>query len=114
MVRPDYVEGNPKIATAVAHAISRGGALFQTKPEAAKSALRSHRLFTPEKLSNEVFELSYAMVANAMPKWGNMDSKGWQKVVNFSIGSGIIKDPAKAPSVEEGVMWTNKYVGKAP
>ncbi len=37
MVRPDYVEANPKIATAVARAISRGGALFRTNPEAAKS-----------------------------------------------------------------------------
>ncbi len=114
MVRPDYAEKNPKIATAVARAISRGGALFRTKPEAAKAALRGHRLFNPQKLSDEVFELSYGMVANAMPSWGNMDSKGWQKVINFAIGSGIVKDPAKAPSAEEGVLWTNKYVGKAP
>jgi ABC-type nitrate/sulfonate/bicarbonate transport system substrate-binding protein len=112
MVRPDYVEANPKIATAVARAISRGGALFRTKPEAAKAALRAHRLFTPEKLDNAVFELSYSTVANAMPPWGDMNSKGWQKVINFAAGSGIIKDPAKTPSVEEGVLWTNKYVGK--
>ena len=114
MVRPDYVEANPKIATAVARAISRGGALFHTKPEAAKAALRAHRLFTPDKLSNDVFELSYSMVANAMPSWGNMDAKGWQKVINFATGSGIIKDPSKAPSAAEGVLWTNKYVGKGP
>src|SRR5258706_1430173 len=31
MVRPDYVEANPKIAMAVARAISRGGALFHSK-----------------------------------------------------------------------------------
>jgi NitT/TauT family transport system substrate-binding protein len=112
MARPDYVEANPKIAIAVARAISRGGALFHTKPEAAKAALRSYRLFTPEKLSNEVFELSYSMVANAMPAWGNMNPEGWQKVINFSTGAGIIKDPSKAPSNKEGVLWTNKYVGK--
>src|SRR4249919_3290048 len=34
MVRPDYLEANPKIATAVARAISRGGALFHTHPDA--------------------------------------------------------------------------------
>src|SRR5712692_876665 len=107
MVRPDYVEANPKIATAVARAISRGGALFRSNPEAAKSALRAHRLFTPEKLDNAVFELSYSMVANAMPAWGDMNSKGWQKVINFAAGSGIIKDPSKTPSAEEGVLWTN-------
>jgi NitT/TauT family transport system substrate-binding protein len=112
MVRPDYVEANPKIATAVARAISRGGALFRTKSEAAKAALRSHRLFTPDKLDNAVFELSYAMVANAMPAWGDMNSKGWQKVINFAAGSGIIKDPSKTPSAEEGALWTNKFVGK--
>jgi len=114
MARPDYAAANPKIATAVARAISRGGALFHTKPEAAKSALRSHRLFTKDKLNDEVFELSYSMVADAMPRWGDMNAKGWQKVINFSIGSGIVKDPSKAPSPEEGIMWTNKYVGKAP
>ncbi len=114
MVRPDYAAANPKIATAVARAISRGGALFHSKPEAAKAALRAHRLFTKEKLSDQVFELSYSMVADAMPRWGDMNAKGWQKVINFSIGSGIVKDPSKAPSPEEGVMWTNKYVGKAP
>ena len=112
MVRPDYAEANPKIATAVARAISRGGALFRTNAEAAKAALRAHRLFVPEKLDNAVFELSYSTVANAMPAWGDMNSKGWQKVINFAAGSGIIKDPAKTPSVEEGVLWTNKYVGK--
>jgi len=114
MVRPDYVEANPKIATAVARAISRGGALFRTSPEAAKSALRSHRLYTKDKLADDVFELSYNMVANAMPAWGNMTAEGWQKVINFSAGSGIIKDMSKAPSAKEGVLWTNKYVGKAP
>jgi len=112
MVRPDYVEANPKIATAVARAISRGGALFHSKPEAAKSALRAHRLFTPEKLENAVFELSYSTVVNAMPAWGDMNSKGWQKVINFASGAGIIKDPSKTPSANEGVLWTNKYVGK--
>jgi NitT/TauT family transport system substrate-binding protein len=112
MVRPDYVEANPKIATAVARAISRGGALFRTKPEAAKAALRAHRLFTPEKLDNAVFELSYSTVANAMPPWGDMNSKGWQKVINFATGAGIVKDPSKTPSAEEGVLWTNKFVGK--
>jgi NitT/TauT family transport system substrate-binding protein len=112
MVRPDYVEANPKIAMAVARAISRGGALFRSNPEAAKAALRSYKLFT--KLPDDVFELSYNMVANAMPPWGNMTSEGWQKVINFSAGAGIIKDPAKAPSAAEGVLWTNKYVGKAP
>src|SRR5213593_2345232 len=90
MVRPDYVEANPKIATAVARAISRGGALFRTKPEAAKAALRNHRLFNAKALSDEVFNLALSMVADAMPSWGDMNAKGWQKVINFSIGSGIV------------------------
>jgi ABC-type nitrate/sulfonate/bicarbonate transport system substrate-binding protein len=114
MVRPDYVEANPKIATAVARAISRGGALFRTKPEAAKAALRAHRLFTPDKLDNAVFELSYSTVVNAMPAWGTMNAAGWQKVINFATGAGIVKDLSQAPSNKEGVLWTNKYVGKAP
>jgi ABC-type nitrate/sulfonate/bicarbonate transport system substrate-binding protein len=112
MVRPDYVEANPKIAMAVARAISRGGALFHSKPEEAKAALRSHRLSTKDKLPDDVFELSYNMVANAMPAWGTMSAAGWQKVINFAAGSGIVKDLSQAPSSKEGVLWTNKYVGK--
>jgi ABC-type nitrate/sulfonate/bicarbonate transport system substrate-binding protein len=112
MVRPDYVEANPKIAMAVARAISRGGALFRSKPEEAKAALRSHRLSTKEKLPDDVFELSYNMVANAMPPWGTMSAAGWQKVINFATGAGIVKDLSQAPSNKEGVLWTNKYVGK--
>src|ERR1043166_339318 len=112
MARPDYVEANPKIAMAVARAISRGGALFHSKPEDAKAALRSHRLSTKDKLPDDLFELSYNMVANAMPAWGNMSTAGWQKVINFSTGSGIVKNLADAPSNKEGVLWTNKYVGK--
>jgi ABC-type nitrate/sulfonate/bicarbonate transport system substrate-binding protein len=111
MTRPDYVEANPKIATAVARAISRGGALFHSKPEEAKAALRSHRLSTKDKLADDVFELSYNMVAGAMPAWGNMSPAGWQKVINFATGAGIVKE-AQAPSNKEGVLWTNKYVGK--
>src|SRR5262244_570528 len=68
MVRPDYVQANPKIAMAVSRAISRGGALFHSKPEEAKAALRSHRLGA--KLDASVFDLSYNMVAGAMPSWG--------------------------------------------
>jgi len=109
MARPDYVAANPKIAMAVSRAISRGGALFHSKPEEAKAALRAHRLGV--KLSNDVFELSYNMVAGAMPPWGNMTAEGWQKVINFSTGAGIVKQ-AQAPSNKEGVLWTNKYVGK--
>lgn len=110
MVRPDYVEANPKIAMAVSRAISRGGALFRTKPEEAKSALRSHRLFT--KLEPAVFDLSYSTVVNAMPTWGTMNAAGWQKVINFATGAGIVKDLSQAPSNKEGVLWTNKYVGQ--
>jgi len=112
MVRPDYVEANPKIAMAVSRAISRGGALFRNKPEEAKAALRSHRLYTKDKLADEVFELSYSTVANAMPPWGTMSAAGWQKVINFATGAGIVKDLSQAPSNKEGVLWTNKYVGK--
>jgi ABC-type nitrate/sulfonate/bicarbonate transport system substrate-binding protein len=112
MVRPDYVEANPKIAMAVARAISRGGALFRSNPEAAKTALRNHRLYTKDKLADDVFELSYSTVANAMPPWGTMSAAGWQKVINFSTGAGIVKNLAQAPSNKEGVLWTNKYVGK--
>jgi ABC-type nitrate/sulfonate/bicarbonate transport system substrate-binding protein len=109
MVRPDYVEANPKIAMAVSRAISRGGALFRNKPEEAKAALRAHRLSV--KLTEDVFNLSHNMVAGAMPPWGTMTTAGWQKVINFATGAGIVKE-AQAPSNKEGVLWTNKYVGK--
>lgn len=112
MVRPDWAEQNPKLAGAVARAISRGGALFHTNPDAARAALRAHRFSNPKRLSDEVFDLSYAMVKDAMPKWGNMSQQGWRKVINFSLGAGILKDPSKAPSAKEGVLWTNRYVGK--
>src|SRR5437879_5555410 len=110
MVRPDYVEANPKIAMAASRTISRGRALFHSKPEDAKAALRSHRLGV--KLDESVFDLSYNMVAGAMPRWGTMSAAGWQKVINFATGAGIVKDLAQAPSNKEGVLWTNKYVGK--
>ncbi len=83
-----------------------------TNPEAAKTALRSHRLYTKDKLPDDVFELSYSTIAPAMPAWGNMTPEGWQKVINFSVGAGIVKDQSKAPSNKEGVLWTNQYVGK--
>jgi hypothetical protein len=94
---------------AVSRAISRGGALFHSKPEEAKAALRNHRLGV--KLDESVFDLSYNMVAGAMPAWGTMSPAGWQKVINFATGAGIVKE-AQAPSNKEGVLWTNKYVGK--
>jgi NitT/TauT family transport system substrate-binding protein len=112
MARPDYVENNRKIATAVARAISRGGALFHTKPEAAKSALRAHRFSDPGKLDQKVFDLSFDGVKPAMPPWGDMSVEGWKKVINFAAGAGIIKDKSKMPSAEEGLLWTNKFVGK--
>lgn len=112
MARPDYVENNRQIATAVARAISRGGALFHSNPEAAKSALRKHKFSDPSKLDQKVFDLSFETVKPAMPRWGNMDSAGWKKVITFSTGAGIVKDPSKAPTADEGLLWTNKFVGK--
>jgi NitT/TauT family transport system substrate-binding protein len=114
MARPDYVENNRQIATAVARAISRGGALFHSNPEAAKSALRAHKFSDSSKLDQKVFDLSFETVKPAMPRWGNMDAAGWKKVISFSTGAGIVKDPSKAPTAEEGLLWTNKFVGKAP
>ncbi len=52
------------------------------------------------------------MIAPATPAWGDMNQEGWQKVLDFSLGAGIVKDRAKAPSAKEGVLWTNKYAGK--
>ena len=114
MARPDYVEANQKVATAVARAISRGGALFHSKPEAAKSALRAHRFSDPGKLDQKVFDLSFDGIKPAMPRWGDMSVEGWKKVINFAAGAGIIKDKSKMPSAAEGVLWTNKFAGKAP
>ncbi|HXG52577.1 MAG TPA: ABC transporter substrate-binding protein [candidate division Zixibacteria bacterium] len=112
MARPDYVEANSKIAVAVSRAISRGGALFHSNPEAAKAALRAHRFSDPKKLDQKVFDLSVDMVRPAMPRWGNMTSAGWKKVIDFAAGAGIVKDASKIPPADEGVLWTNKYVGK--
>ena len=100
------------LANAVSRAISRGGSLYHTNPDAFKAALRAHRYSDKTKLEDNVFELAYSMVAPAMPSWGNMNQEGWQKVLDFSVGAGIIKDRAKAPSAKEGVLWTNKYASK--
>jgi len=110
MARPDWAEQNPNLAAAAVRAISRGGALYHTDAVAFKAALRAHRFSDPTKLDDNVFDLAYSMIAPAMPPWGNMNQDGWQKVMDFSIRSGIVKDKTKAPSVKEGVLWTNKYV----
>ncbi len=112
MARTDWAEQNQKLATAAARAISRGGALFHSNPEQAKAALRAHRFSDPTKLDEPIFNLAYSMVVDAIPRWGDMNQEGWQKVVSFATGSGIIKDPTNAPSAKEGVLWTNKFVGK--
>jgi ABC-type nitrate/sulfonate/bicarbonate transport system substrate-binding protein len=112
MARPDYVEQNRQLATAVARAISRGGALFHTNPRAAKAALRAHRFSNPKKLDQKVFDLSFETIKPAIPRWGDMTTEGWKKVINFSSGAGIIKDRSKTPSAEEGILWTNKFVGR--
>ena len=112
MSRPDWAEQNPKLVSATARAVSRGGALFHTNPDQAKAALRAHRFSDPKRLDDDLFNLAHSMVVNAIPAWGNMDQEGWQKVLNFAAGAGIIKEPATAASAKEGVFWTNKYVGK--
>jgi ABC-type nitrate/sulfonate/bicarbonate transport system substrate-binding protein len=112
MSRTDWAEQNPKWVAATARAISRGGALFHTSPEQAKTALRAHRFSDSKRLDDNLFNLAHSLVSNAIPPWGNMNQEGWQKVLDFSIGAGIVKDRAKAPTAKEGVLWTNKYVGK--
>jgi NitT/TauT family transport system substrate-binding protein len=112
MARPDWAEQNPKLASAAARAISRGGALFHSNPEQAKAALRAHRFSDPAKLDEQIFNLAYSMIVEAIPRWGDMNQDGWQKVLSFATGAGIVKDPSKAPSAKEGVLWTNKFVGK--
>ena len=109
MARPDWADQNAALATATSRAISRGGALYHSNPSAFKAALRAHRFSDKSKLEDNVFELAYSMIAPAMPTWGSMNQEGWQKVLDFSIGAGIVKDRAKAPSLKEGVLWTNKY-----
>ncbi|MGH7927453.1 MAG: hypothetical protein ACREQV_06645, partial [Candidatus Binatia bacterium] len=83
-------------------------------PEQAKAALRAHRFSDSKRLDDNLFNLAHSLVSNAIPPWGDMNQEGWQKVINFAAGAGILKNPAKLPSAAEGVLWTNKYVGKAP
>ncbi len=109
MARPDWAEQNPHLATAAARAISRAGALYHSNPEAFKNALRAHRFSNKSKLSDDVFNLAYSMIAPAMPPWGDMNQEGWQKVVDFSVQAGMVKDRSKIPSAKEGVLWTNRY-----
>jgi ABC-type nitrate/sulfonate/bicarbonate transport system substrate-binding protein len=112
MARPDWADQNAPLATATARAISRAGALYHSNPNAFKAALRAHRFSDKSKLDDRVFDLAYSMIAPAMPTWGNMNQEGWQKVLDFSLGAGIVKDRTKAPAAKEGVLWTNKYAGK--
>jgi ABC-type nitrate/sulfonate/bicarbonate transport system substrate-binding protein len=112
MARPDWAEQNPDLARAAARAISRGGALYHSNPEAFKAALRAHRFSDKSKLDDNLFNLAYSMIAPAMPAWGNMSQEGWQKVLDFSVAAGIVKDRSKVPSAKEGVLWNNKYVAK--
>jgi ABC-type nitrate/sulfonate/bicarbonate transport system substrate-binding protein len=114
MARPDYAEANRETTAAVSRAISRAGALYHSKPNEFKAALRAHRFSDKSKLDDAVFDLAYNMVAPAMPKWGNMTADGWNKVINFATGAGMLKDRAKIPTATEGLLWTNKFVGKAP
>jgi hypothetical protein len=114
MARPDFVAQHPHLATAVARAISRGGTLFHSQPEAAKTAQRGHRFSNPYMLDEALFHLAYATVAAAMPPWGDMTVAGWQKVIAFAIGAGMVQEAATAPSAAEGVLWTNAYVGPGP
>jgi ABC-type nitrate/sulfonate/bicarbonate transport system substrate-binding protein len=112
MARPDWADQNAPLATATSRAISRAGALYHSNPGAFKAALRAHRFSNKSKLEDNVFELAYSMIAPAMPTWGNMNQEGWQKVLDFSMGAGIVKDRAKAPAAKEGILWTNKFAGK--
>jgi ABC-type nitrate/sulfonate/bicarbonate transport system substrate-binding protein len=114
MARPDWAEQNRQTTAAVARAISRAGALYHTNPKAFKAALRAHRFSDKSKLDDNVFELAYSMVAPAMPRWGNMSTEGWAKIINFASGAGMLKDRSKIPTATEGLLWTNKFVGKAP
>lgn len=109
MARPDWAEQNPQLANAASRAISRGAALYHINPSAFKAALRAHRFSDKSKLEDNVFDLAYSMIAPAMPPWGNMNQEGWQKVVDFSVAAGMVKDKSKIPSAKEGVLWTNKY-----
>lgn len=114
MGRPDWVEANRQTTTAVVRAVSRAGALYHSKPKEFKAALRAHKYSDKSKLEDDVFELAFNMVAPAMPRWGNMTTAGWNKIINFASGAGMLKDRAKIPTATEGLLWTNKFVGKAP
>ncbi|MBM4260196.1 MAG: ABC transporter substrate-binding protein [Deltaproteobacteria bacterium] len=114
MARPDYAEANRETTSAVSRAISRAGALYHSKPNEFKAALRAHKFSDKAKLEDDVFNLAYSMVAPAMPRWGNMTTDGWNKVINFAHGAGMLKDRSKIPTATEGLLWTNKFVGKAP
>lgn len=113
-VRPDYAEQHSGIVRSVTRAVARGGALFQREPEKAKAALRAHDFFNPKRLDDAVFNLAFSMIEKAMPSWGNMTEEGWRKVVHFVTTAGVIQEMDKVPSLKEGPLWTNKYVGAGP
>ena len=114
VARSDVIESKPAVTRAVCRAISRAGALIRNDPQKAKAALRAHRLFSPGRLEEGVFELAFSMIESAIPEWGNMTEEGWQKVIDFSSGAGIIDASAQGVSAREGLLWTNEFVGTGP
>jgi NitT/TauT family transport system substrate-binding protein len=114
VARSDVIKSKPDITRAVCRAISRAGALIRNDPPKAKAALRAHRLFNPGRLEEAVFELAFSMIEPAIPAWGDMNEEGWQKVIDFAIGAGMIEASAQGLSAAEGVLWTNEFVGTPP
>jgi NitT/TauT family transport system substrate-binding protein len=90
---------------AVAQAMAEGNKYVVQ--HAASAAAILHEKYFPTVSTASILSLINTYYAHTIPVDGRASAEGWQQVNKIMLESGAV---TAAPSSNEGVMWTNKYL----
>jgi len=99
-----YANQNPEVLRRWVRAVARGYRLMRTDPAAAVTHLRKYVARDPALLARVLPE-----IIPGLSEDGRMSEPLVQKTLDFLFGIGEIRSK---PSAKEGILWTNRFLGK--
>jgi len=99
-----YANRNPEVLRRWVRAVARGYRLMRTDPAVAVTHLRKYVARDPALLARVLPE-----IIPALSEDGKMSEPLVQKTLDFLFEIGEIRSK---PSAKEGILWTNRFLGK--
>jgi hypothetical protein len=103
VVTPRFAEEKPDVVRRIAQTLGQGNDIFGDRFGEVVDLMKKQYPAVAPKAMERALERD----KDAFPRGGRMTKAMWDNNVKVSLAAGLIPS---APSIEEGEMWTNRFL----